>query len=235
MLAFVRDRLIVVGLVVGINASPLIAVDPNAAHAATVNVIYQFLGGTDGTTPLGGLAVAKDGTLYGTTLANFAGSPSGGTVFSLKPPTTVGGLWSKSVLYTFTRGADGASPIAGVTIGKRGVLYGTTSAGAGTVFELRPWRETVLHSFNGADGFSPRGPNLRIGHDGALYGTTTFAAVPYCCGSVFQLNPPSVVGQPWTRHGVSIEAPRQDWRSLDPNRPLCLPRCRLRRWSPAVG
>jgi uncharacterized repeat protein (TIGR03803 family) len=207
MLAFVRDRLTVVGVVLEIIASLLIAVDPNSAHAATVTIIYQFLGGTDGAIPLGTLAVARDGTLYGTTLANFAGSPSHGTVFSLKPPTTVGGSWSKSVLYTFTGGADGNSPVAGPTI-KRGVLYGTTSAGGsanwGTVFELRPtartrgfWQETVLLSFNGSDGVSPRGPNLRIGNNGALYGTTTFAAVPYCCGTVFQLDPPQLAGQPW--------------------------------------
>jgi uncharacterized repeat protein (TIGR03803 family) len=207
MLTFVRDGLIMVGIVI---ATLIVGVDANTAHAATVNIIYQFLGGTDGATPLGTLAVAWDGTLYGTTLVNFAGSPSHGTVFSLKPPTTAGGLWSKSVLYTFTGGADGNSPVAGPTI-KNGTLYGTTSGGPGNVFELRPpgrtggfWRETTLHSFNGADGSSPRGPNLRIGQNGALYGTTTFAAVPYCCGSVFQLNPPSSVGQPWNLSVLDI-------------------------------
>jgi hypothetical protein len=63
MLAFVRDRLIVVGLVGGIIASLLIAVDPSTAHAATVNIIYRFQGGTDGTTPLGDL-VERNGSVY---------------------------------------------------------------------------------------------------------------------------------------------------------------------------
>lgn len=72
-----------------------------------------------------------------------------------------------SSLYTFPGSPEGSNPQAGVTIGKGGVLYGTTvvggSAGYGTVFSLTPpaspgggWTATVLHNFTGApdDGFS---------------------------------------------------------------------------------
>jgi uncharacterized repeat protein (TIGR03803 family) len=204
----VRDWLIAARAVLPLVASLLPLVGPGTTYAATETVLYSFQGGSDGASPYAGLAVGEDGTLYGTTLMNFAGSPNHGTVFSLKAPATVSGSWSEAVLYTFTGGSDGGSPVAGVVIGKNGRLYGTTSAGgassnAGTVFELRPlarngsiWSETVLHSFTGPDGADPRA-GLVIGKDGALYGTTTFAAEPYCCGTVFQLTPPETVGGLW--------------------------------------
>jgi uncharacterized repeat protein (TIGR03803 family) len=83
-----------------------------------------------------------------------------------------------TVLYSFTGGADGYAPFAGLIRDAAGNLYGTTIEGGGsnegTVFKLdTTGAETVLHSFTGAplDG---KYPNAGLVRDavGNLYGTT---------------------------------------------------------------
>jgi uncharacterized repeat protein (TIGR03803 family) len=60
-----------------------------------------------------------------------------------------------TVLHTFTNTADGATPIAGLTLDKVGNLYGTTlyggtAGGFGTVFKLDiKGKLILLHSFAG--------------------------------------------------------------------------------------
>ena len=58
----------------------------------------------------------------------------------------------ETVLYSFSGGAGGAFPIAGVVLDSAGNLYGTTSAGGtgswGVVYKLDPaGQETVLFGF----------------------------------------------------------------------------------------
>lgn len=109
-------------------------------------------------------------------------------------------------------GVDGAEP-NGVTLGKGGVLYGTTYTGGpnkchpggyrcGTVFELTPstgaaWTKTVLYSFSGADGAAP-GASMVFGGNGALYGTTKAGGTGNNGGTVFELAPPATTGGVWT-------------------------------------
>ncbi len=54
-----------------------------------------------------------------------------GTVFSLTPPSSMGGPWTETVLHAFTGsfagGSDGSYPLGGLTVGKNGILYGTTA------------------------------------------------------------------------------------------------------------
>ena len=136
------------------------------------------------------------GTLYGTT-AN-GGSSGWGTVFSLKPPATAGNPWTQKTLYTFTGGADGASPEASLAIGTGGVLFGTTalggSAGKGTAFSLTPtasgpWTEKVIHAFTGGtDGSQPEAALVLAPTTGVLYGTT-YAGGTAGFGTVFSLAP----------------------------------------------
>jgi uncharacterized repeat protein (TIGR03803 family) len=75
------------------------------------------------------------GALYGTTYSG--GAHGWGTVFTLDPTTRV-----LTTLHSFTDGADGANPQAGLVVGPSGALYGTTSQGGtgryGTVFKLIP-------------------------------------------------------------------------------------------------
>ena len=105
----------------------------------TYNVIYRFAGGTDGVWPVA-LAVGGNANLFGTT---YSGGLYGyGTIFELKHSRKG---WTEKILYSFTGGADGANPGAGLLYKKRH-LYGTTyyggnpncSGGCGVVFELTP-------------------------------------------------------------------------------------------------
>jgi len=104
--------------------------------------LYSFTGAADGGYPEAGVIRDSAGNLYGTT---FEGGDSGsncyiyngcGMVYKLN---TAGDL---IVLYTFTGGADGAQPYAGVIGDSECNLYGTTGFGgsesAGVVFKLTP-------------------------------------------------------------------------------------------------
>ena len=146
------------------------------------------------------VVIGQSGALYGTTEYLGTGSCGCGTVYSVAPPASPGGVWTETVLWSFMAGSDGALPQAGLAIGSGGVLYGTTSRGgggsnAGTVFSLIPpapvggaWTERVLHRFTGgSDGASPLG-GLVIGKNGVLYGTTSSGGASNA-GTVFALEP----------------------------------------------
>ncbi len=102
--------------------------------------------------------------------------------------TPSAGAQTYQTLYTFTGGADGGTPFAGLIIDAAGNLYGTTYyggsgpcdvgtyPGCGTVFELAPtagggWTESVLYSFTGQTGWRPPS-GLTSDAAGNLYGTT---------------------------------------------------------------
>jgi len=104
---------------------------------------------------------------------------------------------SFTVLHYFTGGSDGANPVAGVTLGPAGTLYGTTYQGGtnaeGVVFKLvqrgSGWTLNPLHEFARRDGAFPLA-GVAIGQDGALYGTT-YAGGSAQYGTVFKLTPPA--------------------------------------------
>jgi uncharacterized repeat protein (TIGR03803 family) len=179
-------------------------------------VLYSFQGGTDGNSPYAGLTADKFGNLYGTT-SGFG--VSSGNVFKLSPPTTLGGVWTETVLYGFTAPNDGGEPIGGVIFDAAGNLYGTTKfggtggptcqyggGGCGTVFMVSPppsggapWNETILYNFqNSTDGELPQN-SLVMDAAGNLYGTTYLGGNQTCaCGTVFELSPPALSGGAWT-------------------------------------
>ena len=154
--------------------------------AATEVVLHNFAGPpATGADPLAGLASDAAGNLYGTTPDGGAGNS--GVVFKINP---AGG---ETVLYSFTGGADGGSPQAGVTLDSAGNIYGTTSAGggkagAGVVFKLDPsGHETVLYAFTGgADGSAPYAGVIRDA-SGNLYGTTRYGGA-MGLGTVYKLD-----------------------------------------------
>lgn len=97
-----------------------------------------------------------------------------------------------TTLYNFTGGADGGYPSGGLVQDTAGSLYGTTadggSSGYGTVFKLdTAGKETVLHSFKGADGSYPGMGPLVMDSAGTLYGTTFYGGASGY-GTVFKLD-----------------------------------------------
>jgi hypothetical protein len=110
-----------------------------------------------------------------------------------------------TVLHSFARLTDGATPLAGLTMHRSGNLFGTASEGGqagcggfqgcGTVFELTRknsvWVFAPLYAFTGfPDGYVPAS-RLTIGANGSLYGTTLYGgAMNISGGVVFNLQPP---------------------------------------------
>jgi uncharacterized repeat protein (TIGR03803 family) len=156
-------------------------------------VLHAFRGAADGGLPEAGLLSDRAGHLYGTT--DGFGAAGNGVVFRLDPDG------KEHVLHSFTGGADGGSPRAGLIWGPDG-LYGTTTYGGnfacafgcGTVFKLNQLGLTVLYEFTGgADGANPVSTLFRDS-EGNFYGTTNAGGDLSCnsgsgCGTVFKLTP----------------------------------------------
>ena len=151
-------------------------------------VLYSFTGGADGGYSYAGVIRGSAGNLYGTTSSGGIGQGYAGygVVFKL---STAG---QETVLYSFTGGADGGNPGAGVIHDSAGNLYGTTTsggtAGQGVVFKLSTGgQETVLYSFTGgADGGYPSAGVIRDSA-GNLYGTASYGGTADV-GVVFKVN-----------------------------------------------
>jgi len=166
-------------------------------------VLYSFLGGVDGAYPTSSLAMDGAGNLYGTTLYGGTGGcvvTGCGTVFELLPPVN-GDAWTKSTIYSFQDGADGAFPESGVILDNLGNLFGTTSeggdlnvcgSGCGTAFELAlvsgNWTQITLYTFEGGtqDGANPLS-GLTLDRDGNLYGATSGGGIGGL-GTIYELS-----------------------------------------------
>jgi uncharacterized repeat protein (TIGR03803 family) len=173
-----------VTMVLSILAALMVVAVPSA-QAQTFKSLYSLTGSPKGATPYGAVLISSKGqVLYG---ATFAGGEFGfGTVYELSKS-------GETVLYSFTGGADGSQPYAGLVIDGSGNLYGTTSGGGlygyGTVFEVDPTtrEETVLHSFEGEpDGRRPLS-GLLLDNSGNLYGTTIEGGVDDF-GAIYEVN-----------------------------------------------
>src|SRR3984957_20496932 len=179
-----------------------------------LTTLYEFPSSTTQYSAVPHGVVGGNGVLYGTT--QFGGAAGAGTVFELQPPTSPGGSWTETDLYTFTgQNGDGAEPAGSPVVGPNGVLYGTTWYGGicipnepvcfGTVFELDPpsapggaWTEKVIYRFTSenGDGNQPLG-KLVLGPGGALYGTAEDGGA-FGYGTVFELKPPAGRGGLWS-------------------------------------
>jgi uncharacterized repeat protein (TIGR03803 family) len=177
----------------------------------TETIIHTF-NYKNGSQPYSDVNFDASGNLYGT--ASQGGSWNYGTVFQLTRGET--GQWTAKTLHNFNSNAkDGVRPMAGVTLGSQGQIFGTTfsggafpsacgNRGCGTVFELTPaangqWIETILHSFSGYNGANPGFSDLTLGVNNALFGTTLGGGHSYgryCagyagCGAAFEIATPA--------------------------------------------
>jgi len=178
------------------NATPLfvIALSLVTATATTTDVIFSFEQ-DEGEYADTDLETDNAGNIYGTTV--LGGDFGGGTVFQLH--LTPNG-WEHAVLYSFTGGADGGEPYKGVTIDRRGNLYGTAvtggsggcEGGCGVVYKLTKfrgtWNQTVIHAFTGGDDGSGPGARVTVDRNGNVYGMTPTGGT-YGVGTIYKIHP----------------------------------------------
>jgi uncharacterized repeat protein (TIGR03803 family) len=167
-------------------------VTPAGVHT----VLYNFTGGSDGGEPYKGVTLDAQGNLYGTAVTGGGGSCEGGcgVVFKL---TNSGGIWTQSVIHTFTGGSDGSGPGSPVAIDKHGNVWGTTPTGGadgmGVVYQLQPtasgdWTLHVAHTFTGsADGGGGSAGRFLIDAAGNLYNVCTVGGANGF-GTVYELS-----------------------------------------------
>ena len=145
-----------------------------------LDAIHVF-NGSDGQTPIGGLTLGPDGTLYGTT---YYGGPNGaGVLFRLK-----GDGKGFAVLHTF--GVGLFNPEGALALGPGGVLFGTTNGGYGGVYRINTDGSAyaALRTFALEDGVGPWS-GLLLATDGLLYGTNIAGGPLAAVGTVYRMSP----------------------------------------------
>ena len=176
----------------GASGGTLYSIDPKSG-AETVLHRFAAMEGT-GTS---GRLLAIGGLLYG---ANFAGGSQSthcggacGTIFSFDTKTGV-----EKTVYAFQGTPDAAGPLGDLIL-VNGLLTGLTQAGGlatcfqgqgcGAAFSVDPTTgaESVLHAFDGTDGYEPADGLLLLG--GQLYGAARSGGGKANAGTVYTFNP----------------------------------------------
>jgi len=171
----------------------------------TESVLYSF--GAPGVyfgAPTSEVIPGPSGSYYFLT-----GGYSDGALVQMRPPAEPGGVWTATLLYSFTED-DGWR---GLAAGPHGVLYGTAPYGGtapgqlGEVFQLTPpaaaggaWTETVIHNFGYGGAYAGNPNSLTVASDGTIYGTTYGYDLigDRGMGSVFELTPPASPDGRWS-------------------------------------
>jgi uncharacterized repeat protein (TIGR03803 family) len=183
--------------------------DATVRGGVTFTNLFSF-SGTNGIEPEGQLVQTPDGNLYGTardtTLEKWGNGNFGfngnGSIFRI----ATNGAFSVLATFAHTNG-NGAYPRAGLTLGKDGILYGTTTGGGlnrqGTVFKITTnGTLTILALFAGTNGALPVAGLLRKGD--AFLGTTLAGGIkdrmhpggpndPVGMGTVFSINSAGII------------------------------------------
>ena len=181
--------------------------------SGTLTTLYSFCSVAacaDGSFPLGGLVLATDGNLYGTTADG--GASSVGTFYRI---TTAGKL---TTLHSFIS-SEAALPESALVQAANGNFYGTSFEGGavngGTVYEVtRTGTVVTRYSFcsqsHCSDGADPAGGALALGSDGNFYGVTPFGGDSNL-GVVFKITPTGVFTK---LHDFSSTDGAQPWGTL---------------------
>ena len=147
------------------------------AADGTFTSLYSFTGGNDGSNCYGGLLLASDGNLYGTTVGG--GAYGLGTVFRISPEGTL------ATLVSFD-GYQGANPYCTLIQGTDGRLYGTTQNGGangwGAIFRLSIDSPLQITQ-------QPQ-PQLAFAGDTLAFSVATFGSLP--------------VSYQWLKNGTSL-------------------------------
>jgi len=163
----------------------------NSSNKETV--LHAFTGAPDGASPSAPVVRDAAGNLYGT--AQGGGAGNDGVVFKWNAVTG-----KETILHTFTGGADGANPGAGLLLDQAGrALYGETiqggnstcsgnfNSGCGTAFKLTAnGMENYDFPGTGQQGEEPLGGLIRDAQ-GNFYGTTFYGGAGGY-GSVFKID-----------------------------------------------
>jgi uncharacterized repeat protein (TIGR03803 family) len=159
--------------------------------------------GTNGGSPEAGLTEMSDGNFYGTTTAGGTNKPSifgnnNGTVFKMTPSGALTNLFS-------FKAPDAYFPVAGVTEGSDGNLYGTTLNGSYTVFRMTP--AGIVTAFGGANNINIESELIQA-NDGNFYGTS-FDGGESNQGTVFKITPhfPAVLRVRRTTSNIVVSWP----------------------------
>jgi len=139
-------------------------------QAGIETVLHTFTGGADGADPqVERSAMDAEGNIYGTTYDGGDPICNCGVAFKVNQ----GG--ELTVLHTFTGGADGSFPYHGLTLGAKGVLYGTASLGgavSGVLFRISSTGLNVLYNFSSYPFAIGSISSVSVCSDGNVYGTT---------------------------------------------------------------
>ncbi len=164
----------------------------SGSHAFSTVATFN---GTDGSGPVGNLAVDHNGDLFGVTGED--GTANDGTVFEV-----AAGSNTVTTLVTFNS-INGSNPTNGVYVDSSGNIYGTTEVGgdqsvrsslgvvgAGTVFEIAAGTHnlTTLYAFTGFNDGGYSQSSLIVDSSGNFYGTTSTGGTGGD-GTVFELSP----------------------------------------------
>lgn len=146
------------------------------SFATGYQVIHHFTGGAAGSYPLGGVILAADGKLYGTTQSG--GANSQGSIFKLNPSSN-----AYTTLYSISAGAsDGRYPYGNLLESSPGVFLGTCSEGGtngtGTVYKVTSDGVfTRLKSLQPTQNGAFPKSGLGKSDDGIFYGVTEFGGL----------------------------------------------------------
>jgi uncharacterized repeat protein (TIGR03803 family) len=163
----------------------------------TLTTLHTF-NGDDGQDPFAGLALATDGTFYGTTRLGgpTSGSTGNGNVFKITPNGKL------TTLFDFAGYSTGIYPLGSLLQASDESFYGTTSWGGklyygGTAFKVSSGGTlTTLRGFDGFVGYNPEAALIEAS-DWNFYGTT-FLGGAFCitaggCGTVYKMTPDGTI------------------------------------------
>ena len=157
--------------------------------------LYSFGASGDATVPHPPMRDSAN-NLYGT--STYGGAYGLGSIFKLTPPSSPGGAWTESILYSSKNDSiTGYEPSQSLMLDRKGNLWGTMTLGGannyGTIYELvaeanGSWRYEDIHDSASVDTIYGM---ILDGSNNTFYGSS-----PY--NSFFDLTPPSVAGGTWT-------------------------------------